>query len=164
MKRFKNFYTLLAVTSLMAILPLLAVSERPVAAADVALTIGNSGNMMAETATVSARNDKPDVPRRAVYLKQGDKITITAEEDDTWSLGPTADRECNADGCQKFGDYRGFKYGALIGRIGESSSWFLVGTSYTATVQKTGYLYLACHDFPYDDNRGTIIVTVKVNQ
>ncbi len=111
---------------------------------------------------VSASSHTLDKPKQVIRVRKGDRIVISAEEDDTWILGPGDDRECNANGCQKFPNLRAFKYGALIGSIG-GKNWFLVGTSLSMIAPEAGYFSLACHDQPYTDNQGSISVKVEIN-
>jgi len=168
MRRFVNFYIVVAVISL-TMLSLPALSDRRVAAADAKRAQGDSVVAKPVTVLVSAAFDRTDKPKRVnVYMVEGALITITAAANDTWTLGPGADRECNADGCPKFPNYGQFKYGALKGRFlttgGAYSRWFLVGTSYQVSSPYTGWLELACHDDVYNDNKASISVTVDLKR
>jgi hypothetical protein len=167
MRRLVNFCIAVAVSSLM--LSLLAVSDHRVTATNVRPAQGDSAFAESVTVEVSAAFNSTDKPKRVnVSMVEGALITITAAANDTWTLGPGADRECNADGCPKFPNYGQFKYGVLKGRFlttgGAYSRWFLVGTSYQVSSPYTGWLELACHDDVYNDNKAAISVTVDVKR
>lgn len=61
------------------------------------------------------------------------------------------------------GGIAGVNMGALIGRIGEGSSWFLIGASGTFVAANSGNLYLAMNDSNYDDgNSGFLDIGIEV--
>jgi hypothetical protein len=54
------------------------------------------------------------------------------------------------------------QFGALIGRIGEQGSWFLVGSNLTLNATQTGMLYLAVNDTIHANNTGSFTVSTSV--
>jgi hypothetical protein len=55
------------------------------------------------------------------------------------------------------------QFGALIGRIGEQGSWFLVGSHKTLTASGAGMLHLAVNDTIHNDNLGGFNANVTVS-
>jgi len=51
---------------------------------------------------------------------------------------------------------------SLIGRVGETGDWFLIGASAVITMPNSGRLYLICNDVPgtYGDNVGYVTTTI----
>jgi hypothetical protein len=54
------------------------------------------------------------------------------------------------------------QFGALIGRLGESGSWFFVGSNLTFNAFDTGMLYLAVNDTIHSNNTGQFTVGTSV--
>ncbi|MFH1147668.1 MAG: hypothetical protein V1736_08170 [Pseudomonadota bacterium] len=98
-----------------------------------------------------------------VDLQAGNRLTIWADPNDTWSAGPDP-RTSNANGLYNFPEYsyagQSFRYGSLIGQIG-SNAYFFVGTSYDQTVNDSGRLYLLYWDSNNSDNSGYITAGVQ---
>jgi thermolysin len=55
-------------------------------------------------------------------------------------------------------------HGALIGKIGESSMPFFIGTTSTTTADRDGMLLFGVNDFWYQGNTGEFTVTVNVSR
>ena len=78
-----------------------------------------------------------------------------------WSAqGTNAAYRCNADGRASAGLHNGLPVGALVGKVGESGSAFMVGTRVRLMVKNPGRLFLACNDAGPQDNQGSLDVTV----
>lgn len=95
-----------------------------------------------------------------ITLVSGDQLTITAVG--TWRAGESDEpfsRESDANGLTGYAEHEGFKFGALVGRIGVGP-WFFVGTDYSAVVTSTGTLELAYWDSDHTDNTGSVAVTI----
>jgi alpha-tubulin suppressor-like RCC1 family protein len=88
----------------------------------------------------------------------GHKFTVSATG--TWSLGPGAQYVCSATGTTAWGQYLGFNYGTLIGRVGTSGSYFNIGASSTQSLTWGGRLYLGTVDSDCANNGGALNVTV----
>jgi hypothetical protein len=54
------------------------------------------------------------------------------------------------------------QFGALIGRVGENGSWFLVGPAVTFNATQNGMLYLAVNDTIHSNNIGSFTVSTRV--
>ncbi len=93
-----------------------------------------------------------------IYLNIGDQLTVSADEDDTWSAGSGA-RISNADGLHNFNEYVydgfSFRYGSLIGQIGDGD-YFFIGLNYNKAANEAGYLKLMYWDSNYGDNFDSI--------
>jgi hypothetical protein len=102
-----------------------------------------------------------------IDVTSGQTLTITCDAGDTWFMGTI---DTNAAGVDEFGSNFVYSvqgtYGALIGRIGLSGPFFLVGLSYSATANASGRLYLMANDAPYSvnyaDNSGDIAAVVSL--
>ncbi len=111
----------------------------------------------------------PSHPCQRVFLTVGDRLTITAAQDDLWSAGDSSvdNRISNANGLDNFPlyTYGGFsaEYGSLVGCIG-TGNYFKVGTSYDACVSDTGELQLMYWDSNFEDNSGLVsAITTNIN-
>ena len=87
-------------------------------------------------------------------------LTITAEG--KWSAGDTKDRKSDANGIDPkyYGTWTSngftFNFGSLVGYLDAGNGnkdYFLVGTSYSGQVDKTGTLNLLYWDSYYGDNK-----------
>jgi hypothetical protein len=109
-----------------------------------------------------------------VFVDRGDRLKITAKEDDTWCCG-LSDMTSNANGLvagNKYGGEYGymlsptsgalFPYGSLVGSLDGGKTHFIVGTSYDKPVQKSGTLTLCYWDGNAEDNTGSVNVSVDV--
>lgn len=101
-------------------------------------------------------------------LVSGDRLVVDVDFDDLWSAG-TGARISNADGLgNPFGDDFGtftsggftFLFGALIGQIGPSGDFFLVGTSFDGIVSTSGSLRLLYWDINKNDNFGFVTASI----
>jgi len=146
-----------------------------------------SSNAMA--IVVDATNNIPNNGvATGVNLVVGQAFSITADLDDLWSAGALP-RWSNANGLvadllatgtdesgeafgtligKDWGMYfdpagSGFSapYGALVGRIGGTGSYFFVGTTFANTAAAAGELFLFYWDSVYTDNTSSINATVS---
>jgi hypothetical protein len=102
-----------------------------------------------------------------VFLSKGDKVELVATGlVDTWpdkleGNNPQGAPDGNGNVCTEECLLPSAEFGALIGRIGNSESWFLVGSYQTLTADRTGQLTLAVNDTISDNNIGDFNVTVQ---
>lgn len=111
-------------------------------------------------------------PASTIYLNAGDHFTITVAEDDLWSAGE-GPRISNANGLTGIPPYGGadfgyfqsgsfsFRYGALIGQIG-NGDYFFVGTSYDGFAPQSGTLKFVYWDSNNHDNFGYVTANVNI--
>jgi hypothetical protein len=103
-----------------------------------------------------------------VVLALGQTFSVSADPQDTWSLGsndPGCTRESNADGLTAcFGNYTqgnlSTLYGTLVGRIG-GGDFFALGSSFTGMASAAGELFLFNWDSNDSDNSGSIAATIS---
>ena len=118
------------------------------------------GNVSAGPVTHSV-----DSPAATIDVSAGTVLRIEADPDDLWQVYgnpyPEQLHWTNADGISGM-EYSGIPVGNLVGRIGETGSWFEVGTAFSGEMAEDGRLYLACWDDPamYEDNSDSIPVTI----
>jgi len=102
-----------------------------------------------------------------IKLEAGDRVYLTA--DGTITMTPWgSNARSTPDGAPNYGWYIASKIaaGALVGRIGDSGTVFKVGTKYSFTAKKTGYLQLAIGMNPSYANQtfpGKYTVRVRVS-
>jgi hypothetical protein len=103
--------------------------------------------------------------RTGLYLIAGDEVRLTATGQvntlppDPGSLATPAG---NGVPCTASCLLPSAQFGALIGRVGDRGSWFLVGSGLTLNVAQTGMLYLAVNDTIHADNIGQFTVNTRV--
>jgi hypothetical protein len=122
-----------------------------------------------------------------VVLTAGQLFTVTASTDDLWSAGALP-RWSDADGLTgnrsatasddsgqppgtligtDFGIWSQFgfsaPYGSLVGEIGGSGIFFLVGSNFSNTANASGELALYYWDSNNDDNTGSIAATISAS-
>ena len=120
-----------------------------------------------------------------VFLTLGQAFTVSAGPDDLWSAGDLP-RWSNADGLtgdrfatgtdesaeaagtkigKSFGAWNQHNlsapFGSLVGEIGGSGIFFLVGTNFSNTANATGQLALYYWDSNNSDNSGSIAATAS---
>lgn len=101
-----------------------------------------------------------------VILHRGDRFTIRAEGEWLYTPvggyhGPEGHRIYRA---PDFYPLPGPRGGCLIGRIGEDGQPFYVGRRYRSTAGSDGVLYLRINDDILNDNKGSLIVTITVEE
>ena len=108
-----------------------------------------------------------------INVAKGDKLTISAKDDDTWSCG-AGDRDSNANGLIAGNQYGGvygnytdpagavFPLGSLVGSLDDGKTFFLVGTKFDAAAPQSGTLSLWFWDVSAGDNAGSITASVDV--
>lgn len=100
-----------------------------------------------------------------VLLAVGDRVTITATGTVN-TLPPDSGSNANPNGnpspCTPGCQLPSARFGALIGKIGVSGSWFLIGANRIFTADRTGVLILGVNDTIHDNNIGSFNVTVNV--
>jgi hypothetical protein len=103
--------------------------------------------------------------RTGLYLIVGDQVRLTATGQVN-TLPPDSGNLAMPGGnpfpCTFECQLPSARFGALIGRIGESGPWFLVGPSLTFTASQTGMLYLGINDTIHDNNAGQFTVSTRV--
>ena len=122
-----------------------------------------------------------------VFLTAGQAFTVSAGPNDLWSAGAET-RLSNADGLvgirlanglddsgqapgtiigTDFGTWTqysfGAPYGSLVGEIGGSGIFFLIGTNFSNTANASGELALYYWDSNSGDNTGSIAVTISAS-
>ncbi len=105
-----------------------------------------------------------------INFNLGDSLTVTADPNDFWVLGPPPNREINADGnssatgSPEFGPLntlgQSFFFGVLVGQIG-AGDFFLIGTNFNGTANAAGVLKLFNWDSNNYDNSGSIAADVN---
>jgi hypothetical protein len=104
--------------------------------------------------------------RTGFYVLPGDVIildasgTVNTLPPDSGSLATPAG---NGSPCVASCLLPSAQFGALIGRIGEQGSWFLVGFHKTLTASGAGMLHLAVNDTVYDNNIGAFNANASVS-
>jgi len=88
-----------------------------------------------------------------VVLARG-RVSVTPE----LSVGPAGDSSGMARGTPLVGS---FPFGALIGRIGDAGTPFLVGSRLTLPLTERGRLYLSVNDRTTTDNKGAFDVEIQ---
>lgn len=100
-----------------------------------------------------------------IVFSTGDVFSVSADLNDTWSLGATTARTGNADGLLSFGNFSlgglSTRYGTLVGQIGVGGSYFALGTSYSGAASASGELFLYNWDSNAGDNTGSILASVS---
>lgn len=107
-----------------------------------------------------------------IVVGPGKLLVISANKQDTWSLGATAARTGNANGLSFaiFGNFTkpltnfSFLFGTLVGSLDNGLTFFPIGTRMEQTIVKGGggTLRLYCWDANNADNTGTIAAHVEV--
>jgi hypothetical protein len=99
-----------------------------------------------------------------ILLLAGDRVVITATgtvntlpPDPGSSGGPNGNSAPCTPACQ----LPSARFGALIGRIGPTGPWFLVGVNRVFTADRSGVLILGVNDTIHDNNTGSFTVTVN---
>lgn len=121
----------------------------------------------AHTAIVQANDNRWQ--SSGVDIERGRRYQILAEG--TWSMGPLC-RSTDASGEGMYTlacwDVRGqtvagYPHGALVGKIGQSSLAFYVGTSFEFTATQDGALYFMANDAArhFSDNSGELQVRIS---
>lgn len=105
-----------------------------------------------------------------ILLEAEQAFSVTADPSDTWRLGRNASgctRESNADGLTRC--FRLYtqgnltaRFGSLVGRIGQTGAFFVIGTAFSGTASSAGELFLYAWDTNFRDNSGTIEATIEV--
>jgi hypothetical protein len=108
-----------------------------------------------------------------IEVKAGDQIQISAEG--RWAATNPRQLSANVtsfvgpDGYPQTAGTKGLvlesaNYGALIGRVGETGTPFLIGASFTGAAESDGPLFVAMNDLPgqYQDNVGRLSISVSV--
>ena len=97
-----------------------------------------------------------------IDVKKGNKITITASGTvyiRNWGIN------VSPEGDTSYGQhFPGIPAGALMGRIGQNGPLFKVGSSYTATADRDGRLYLGIAVRDRYSNSGDFRVKVQVDR
>jgi hypothetical protein len=103
--------------------------------------------------------------RTGLYLIAGDLVSLAASGQVN-TLPPASGNIASPNGngfpCTFSCQIPSAQFGALIGRIGETGGWFLVGSNLTFTSSGTGMLYLAINDTIHSDNIGQFTVGTTV--
>lgn len=99
-----------------------------------------------------------------IQLQAGQQLTLTATGElkgGELSFGPEGTSEHPE--WARYSLVPEWPHLALIGKVGEDGSPFLVGRSYSGTVIRGGQLYLGVNDLDAENNDGsfTVIVTVE---
>jgi hypothetical protein len=103
--------------------------------------------------------------RSGLYLIAGDDVRLTATglvNTLPPGAGNLATPAGNGFPCTAACLLPSAQFGALIGRIGESGSWFFVGSSLRFTTGQTGMLHLAVNDTIHDNNEGQFTLSTRV--
>jgi len=116
--------------------------------------------------TVSSKIDKWQ--NVGVEIKRGYTYRISASGQ--WDIGLFCDTTGpSGDGvytmfCVDIGDQIVAKrsHSALIGKIGQQSLAFYIGSGFTFTANKEGALYMMCNDGYFSDNSGMLNVTISL--
>jgi serine/threonine protein kinase len=121
-------------------------------------------------AKVSAKIDKWQ--NVGVKIKRGHTYKISANGQ--WSLGPLCaptgptGEDLYTIACWDLGfqTVANYSHAALIGKIGQDSLAFYIGTKFTFTADKDGTLYLASNDAPgfFFDNEGSLDVVITLEK
>jgi hypothetical protein len=132
-------------------------------------------DLYAKAGALTWRNDKSsasgpipgtsDGTITGILLSAGDRVTITASGIVN-TLPPGTGNEATPNGnpfpCVAGCEIPSAHFGALIGRIGATGPWFLVGANRIFTADRSGILILAVNDTIHNDNTGSFSVTVNV--
>lgn len=119
---------------------------------------------LSPTASVTVPGKSAGI-RTGLYLITGDRVRLTATgQVNTLPPGPgnLATPFGNGFPCTLSCILPSAQFGALIGRIGEQGSWFLIGSNLTLNATQTGMLYLAVNDTIHRDNIGQFTVSTRV--
>jgi hypothetical protein len=101
-----------------------------------------------------------------VLLDAGDRVTITATGTVNTlppDSGSIATPNGNSSPCTSACQLPSAHFGALIGKIGPSGPWFLIGSSRIFTADRSGVLVMGVNDTIHDNNTGSFNVTVNVD-
>ena len=96
----------------------------------------------------------------------GDVLQFTAATTDTWDLASNGTQALilNADGSNTTTttlNGQNYKTGAMLGSFDNGASYFFIGTSSQITVNSTADLKLYCSDSNFNDNSGSITLTIQ---
>ncbi|MGG7566366.1 hypothetical protein ACQ5SO_09425 [Rhodovulum sp. DZ06] len=98
-----------------------------------------------------------------IVLASGDSFGVSADPSDDWLVNPSYPG-FGADGIDTLGPYTSAgltaNYSALVGRIGASGPYFLVGSAFTGAAAGPGELFLFNWDSNSSDNSGFITATI----
>jgi hypothetical protein len=148
---------------------LAALTAALLAAFALVVMASNNPAQAAPTIVTVAANDSDGLPT-GINIDAGDRVVITATGKTSDGTGGTVDLGGKVDldntgGCNPdvspdgAGPAAGAgsplpseKFGALLGRIGTSGDWFLVGSGTSFTASTSGELYLIVNDTLYTDN------------
>jgi len=121
-----------------------------------------SGLSKSITVNASANSGSSTMKDSGIDLKKGDKVTITASGTvyiRNWGIN------VSPDGDQSYGQhFPGIPAGALMGKIGQSGTLFLIGSSYTATADRDGRLYFGIAVRDRYSNTGDFRAKVEVEK
>jgi serine/threonine protein kinase len=104
-----------------------------------------------------------------IYVKQGDTLIFEAESKIQWDeneepVGPEgASYKAGTLALPEEFLSPGYPCGCLLGKVGESGSWFHIGSSKKMVASDNGNLYLGVNDRRgrFDDNRGSFGVGIR---
>lgn len=98
-----------------------------------------------------------------IFVKMGNTLTLKASG--SIVLGPWAGSTGpeGIDGFEAYNFVQGFKQGSLLGKIGDSGEWFLVGNGQTITCEISGDLQLVVNDNDPSNNSGYFDVEYSIN-
>lgn len=126
-----------------------------------------SGAAVTQISSVSVNAADSAVIDIGTINSQFSTITVSASGTTVWcSNSPNPPCTSDPDGDNNYGftpsagTAPNLPTGALIGKVGVNGSWFVVGSSYTATSAVPADLYVAYNDDVFTDNSGRYTLTV----
>lgn len=100
-----------------------------------------------------------------IYVKKDETITLKAFGNISVGVFAGKSGPNGIKGYDMFNTVKGFKHGSLLGKIGKTGRWFLIGTQKTITAPAAGYLSVRVNDLDPSNNAGyyTLSYTRKNN-
>ncbi|MEO1053726.1 MAG: hypothetical protein AAFX87_24025 [Bacteroidota bacterium] len=112
----------------------------------------NSGRVSSSKSAVST----------GVYINEGDMVKMSASGSVRYGTWAGSGGPSGISGFTSYNHVRGAKHGALLGRIGGSGGWFVVGSGKEMIANESGTLYLLINDADPRNNSGSFSYSIDV--
>lgn len=94
-----------------------------------------------------------------LYINKGDIIDFSVYGNIKLGFFAGYSSPSGISGYTIYNRVRGFKHGALLGKIGKKGDWFLIGEKTRIKAEETGTLYVTINDKKINDNDGYYTLT-----
>lgn len=99
-----------------------------------------------------------------IYMKKGDTVSLKATGFIKVGLFAGESGPDGINGFELYSYNKSFRHGALIGKIGENGTWFLIGSSKTFVAGEAGVLVVAVNDIQPSNNSGRYYLEYEISK